>query len=233
MRGSPLRKDRAWALRRVAQVLEGRHDPRFHMVCALALAGVVGFLASCGLLRVGLESMWLRYPLAACAGYGVFLLCVCVTALWYRRRRPGEPEPDVADIAARVTEDGGEARLPKPARSNDGDRWGWIGSLVDLCFEGLPAMGALIVVVVLAVVLALCFVSEAPTFFAELALDAVLVGGLGRTLVRPRVDPWWLHALRRSAVPALIAVGVLAVCGLLLQLCAPGAVSLREALARF
>ena len=61
-------------LRRLRVYLEQRHYPRLTLAAILALGGATGFLASAGLLALGLHSMAWRYGLAALLGYAVFLL---------------------------------------------------------------------------------------------------------------------------------------------------------------
>jgi hypothetical protein len=70
------------------------------MSLALMLTGCAGFLVSVALLRAGATQMWLRYPLAICAAYIVFLLLL---RLWLYLHNPRRREPDVgldgADVA--------------------------------------------------------------------------------------------------------------------------------------
>ncbi len=75
-----------------------RHDlqthgwPRSQMTLLVALTGGSGLLASFLLLRAGLDSMALRYPLALLMAYGVFLLLLW---LWLRTR--AEDWTDIPD----------------------------------------------------------------------------------------------------------------------------------------
>ena len=52
--------------------------PRVLMSLILAATGAAGFLVSFALLHVGVTRMWLRYPVAVLAAYGVFLFLLRV-----------------------------------------------------------------------------------------------------------------------------------------------------------
>lgn len=75
-----------------------RHDlqthgwPRSQMTLLVGLTGGSGLLASFLLLKAGLESMALRYPLALLLAYGVFLLL-----LWLWLRTTADDWADVPD----------------------------------------------------------------------------------------------------------------------------------------
>ena len=64
--------------------LRSKSFPRLQMLLLVALTGAFGLLASFSMLRLGLDSMALRYPLALAAAYGFFLVLIW---LWLR------PEP--------------------------------------------------------------------------------------------------------------------------------------------
>jgi hypothetical protein len=63
---------------RLRTAMERRlHSPRLQMALIVASAGAAGFFASVALLHLGLTALWLRYPMAAAAGYATFLLLLC------------------------------------------------------------------------------------------------------------------------------------------------------------
>ena len=63
---------------RVRRLLMRRGLPRVLMSLILAATGAAGFLVSFALLHVGVTRMWLRYPVAVLAAYGVFLFLLRV-----------------------------------------------------------------------------------------------------------------------------------------------------------
>src|SRR5688572_9029772 len=64
--------------------LRSNHSPRLEMTVVLGLTAVSGFLTSVWLLGHGVDPMALRYPLAAAAGYAVFLVLVWCLVRVYR-----------------------------------------------------------------------------------------------------------------------------------------------------
>jgi hypothetical protein len=63
---------------RVRRLLMRRGMPRVLMSLILAATGAAGFLVSFALLHMGVARMWLRYPFAVLAAYGVFLFLLRV-----------------------------------------------------------------------------------------------------------------------------------------------------------
>lgn len=63
-----------------------RHGlPRLQMSLVVALTGGAGFLASYSLLQLGVDSMAVRYPIAAATAYAVFLLLLWIWLVIQRR----------------------------------------------------------------------------------------------------------------------------------------------------
>jgi len=56
--------------------------PRLHMTALIVLTAGVGWSASSVLLALGMEAMWLRYPVALGIAYSAFLFFLWV---WLRR----------------------------------------------------------------------------------------------------------------------------------------------------
>lgn len=71
---SGARDDRGRAIERVRRSLVRGGWPRLLVSFLLALTGAAGFVVSAVLLRLGVESMTVRYPLAVLSAYCVFLL---------------------------------------------------------------------------------------------------------------------------------------------------------------
>jgi hypothetical protein len=88
--------DRERLLAVAARRLRAGTSPRWTMTGILFVAGLAGFVASAALLRVGVERMPVRYPLAVGAGYLTFLGLLWA---WLRAAR-GETGRDALDDAA-------------------------------------------------------------------------------------------------------------------------------------
>ena len=69
--------------------------PRLHASLILLLTGLTGFLASFVLLQLGMDSMWLRYPIAILVAYCMFLLLLRV---WLWLNRPTDAEEVVVEV---------------------------------------------------------------------------------------------------------------------------------------
>lgn len=76
-----LLKSRKHAVAAEARHLERHGSPRLQMALIVAATGGIGFLASVLLLRAGIESMALRYPLCVAIAYVAF---VCLLWCWLR-----------------------------------------------------------------------------------------------------------------------------------------------------
>lgn len=93
---------------RVRRLLMRRGMPRVLMSLILAATGAAGFLVSFALLHVGVGRMWLRYPFAVLAAYGVFLFLLRVW-LHLQRHSWADLLPDdlnlinVTDVSAHDT----------------------------------------------------------------------------------------------------------------------------------
>ena len=83
---------------RVRRLLMRRGMPRVLMSLILAATGAAGFLVSFALLHAGVARMWLRYPLAVLAAYGVFLLLLRIW-LHLQRRSWTDLLPDDLNLA--------------------------------------------------------------------------------------------------------------------------------------
>jgi hypothetical protein len=86
------------AIRRTESMLRRRGRPRLEMMLLVALTGLAGLLSSFCLLRLGVETMAVRYPIAVALAYLVFLGLMWV---WLRARRD-----DLADLLELVPTDG-------------------------------------------------------------------------------------------------------------------------------
>ncbi len=193
----------------------------------LVVTGVVGFLASFGMLRLGMEEMWMRYPLAALAGWVAFLGMVRLWAEAERKRFASEAEID--ELAASA----GNGALSS-ASCRGGGIWDWLDWFNP--FEYVDEVEGIGVAVLLSVVLValaglivaiIGLIGGAEMLLAEVVLDAVLVSALYRRLKHLEARWWLASAARQTFVPMLVAVVFLATAGLLFQQIAPDAHSIR------
>ncbi|HEX8129916.1 MAG TPA: hypothetical protein VF527_12500, partial [Pyrinomonadaceae bacterium] len=84
------------AIERVRRSLVREGSPRLLVSFLLALTGAAGFVISAVLLRLGVTSMSVRYPLAVILAYCVFLLLL---RLWLAlRRNTGSDSDLLSDI---------------------------------------------------------------------------------------------------------------------------------------
>jgi hypothetical protein len=217
--------------------------PRLQMSLLVSLAGLAALLCSFVLLRAGLERMGLRYFVAAAIGYLVFLALVRAW-LFYQRRRWDELL-DVPDLGG----GGGSGSASEPPTfSGGGGSFGGGGAQGSFGPSEAPApvsssggSGALDLVsdlddawpialglaALLAGLAALAFVIFAsPVLFAEVLLNAAVVGAVYRR-ARRRSRAHWLHGVvRRTWLAALALCLFVAAAGFLLQATAPEARSL-------
>lgn len=226
--------------------------PRLQMSLLVLLTAATGFLASVVLSAVGMEALWLRYPVCVLIAYGAFLGLVWI---WRRHREWDLGVPDGDDASS----------TPTPAKSDwQGMGGGSGGSGASASFDApptpasfaaldptppsveLPSLGdtfeadeslpvILVMVVLGGALVAVCWVIWiAPALLAELALDAALSAGLYRRLKRPAGDADWLSTtLRHTVKPFLVATLSLLLAGALMNLLVPGATSLSAFLAHY
>lgn len=196
--------------------------PRLRMLVLILLTGGAGLLASYLMLRAGLLSMPLRYPLALLAAYGVFLLLV----RWFVRHA----EPDLPDIpvSANRPQSCGRSEAVDSAHGGSGGSW----------LDGLDAADELLlpllfVIALVAVAFAsLWVVVSAPTLFAELAIDGALSAGLYRRLRKIETRHWLDTAVRRTIGPFAATALALVLFALAAQHYRPHARSIGEVLER-
>jgi hypothetical protein len=225
--------------------------PRLQMSLIVILAGLGAFLCSVGLLAIGISSMAARYFVATAIGYVVFLILVRAW-LSYQRRHwsidldvpldavshgdPGMPSFSGGGGsfggggAGRSFDSAGAPVMPRPISIADVPSSSSIdgSSSIDLVpdlDEAWPF--ALGVILLLAGVVALAFVIySSPVLFAEVLLDAAVVGAVYRR-ARRRSRAHWLHGVvRRTWLPATALCAFVALAGFALQASAPGARSL-------
>ena len=226
--------------------------PRLHASLILLLTGLAGFLVSFALLRLGVSSMWLRYPVAIAVAYGVFLLLLRV---WLWVNRPDEFDLELVEDALEVSFDATESVDPGFGGGADfagggaGGAWeesvstvtsrsvssvasakgsGSSGFSFDLDLEDAWLIVIAVVVLIGAAIAALYIVYIAPVLLAEILLDGVLMAGLYKRVKTIDHRHWLRAALRRTALPAVLVALFFTVAGFAMQKAAPGARSIGE-----
>ena len=232
-----------------------RHElPRVTMLLMLTLAGALAFLTSRLWLDAGLESMALRYPIAAFTGYLGFIVLVRIWISVWRRTDPVDALDalDLADLGSRADVDtvvdthiaeafgGGQSGGAGASASWAGASHGSAHSPIaeaSRASAGEAVGGALDVdeiwyLVVLAGVGFVAFIAigfvvySAPLLLAEIAVDAALVGGAYSRIRQRDVRHWGGTLLRRTWLPAAAVIATMAVAGYVMQRLAPDATSI-------
>jgi hypothetical protein len=202
---------------------------RLAMAFILIITGAAGVAASWGMLKAGVLQMWLRYPLAVLIAWGAFLVLLW---LWIQvERRYFKADEQMAELL--------KGRDPKEAmrrlKDNDSSVLDWFNNVPDIGdAEGCAAL-AIIAVVLSLVVFTLGAVFNvlmgAPVLFAEVFVDAVLVGALYKR-VKPLRDQWWvIGAAAHTWKPVMLTAALLVACALIFGYFAPKAHTAGEVLA--
>ena len=228
------------------RAIERDQYPRLQMFIIVLLTGVAGFIASAGMLHAGLTGMALRYFLALCVAYLMFLFIVWV---WLRWRADSLDGIDLggADFQAPSspsfsgkggTFDGGGASgdydPPSGVTSSLSDSRSGTSSSTDAGID-VDVGEAAIPVVVLALIAGVIFcalfvVNLAPTLFAELLVDGLLSASLYRRLRGIDRHHWLQTALRRTVWPFVFAAISMTALGASLTWYTPGAHSIGQAI---
>ena len=197
--------------------------PRARMLLLVLLTGGSGLLASWLLLRAGLASMPLRYLLALCIAYAIFLLLV------RRFAEHGDLDFDIPGSGSGNSHaDGsGSGRVDAGAASAHDHDAGWL--------DGADAAEALPLLLVIAAIAIACaslwIVVSAPTLFAELLVDGALSATLYRRLRKLETRHWLDTAVRHTIGPFLVTAVVVVAFAFAAQHYRPHAHSLGEVFA--
>jgi hypothetical protein len=191
--------------------------PRCTVTLMVALAGLASFVSSVVMLRVGLESMAVRYGLAAVVGYAAFLGLV---RLWIAVQR-GSSGPEIDPISDGIDGLRAVGDLPR-ALGVDAD----VGGGFDVDLEGLFVI-LLVLLLALGGLFAMGYVVyAAPALLAEVMLDAAIVTSVSRRL-NPCDGRWWVGGVvSRTVFPAAALVFCVSLAGYAFSLAAPDAHSI-------
>ncbi len=205
-------------------------SPYWVMTAVLALSGVVGFLASVGLLHAGVGRMPVRYPLAVATGYFAFL---GLLGLWLRGQR-GEGGGETADLtnAAYLVDAVTSGRSGGDGATTSGAGDSGLGSVPGLDAGDSDGCGAIVVAILVTVAIAAVLFAAvyavviAPTLLAELLVDGLVVGSLAKR----RTSQWTRTAVRRTGWMALGLAVLLGLVGRGLEVAAPGSHTMGQAM---
>lgn len=222
--------------------LQAQSWPRVQMSLIVSFTGLAGLLASAVLLKLGMHSMAVRYPLATLVAYGAFLGLLW---LWMHTRADDwgdaaqladggdgldgaygvDAGADTMDMATGALRGGRASASSRSAKGLDLGDIGDAGSADEL------AVVLLVLVAVASLALAGVYVvTQAPTLLAEVALDGAVVGSLYHRLHQAERQHWALSAWGYTRGPLLFLLIVMALVGWGLQHAAPGAATLGQAL---
>lgn len=198
------------------------------------VTALAGFLASVLLLKLGLEPMWWRYPLAVLVAWGVFLGLVRV---WVELERStmrmdeelGRPNPPGDEAGTER-----ESVWRGPAPESDPDEWWFWRRVLDFLSNFLELEGCLIVAAIVAAIAMATgaaiaiggMILQAEALLAEVLLDAVLITALYQRLRKKELDWWTSGVLRHTIKPVLMIMGCLIIAGIFAHYYAPEARSI-------
>ncbi len=211
-----LQLKRQGIINRLRARLERDSYPRLQMILIIFITGAAGFAASFGMLRLGIDDMWVRYPLAVGAAYLAFLILLW---LWLRTR----------------ADDWASADIPVPANNCPGNAADLTDA--DPLSEAISATAQadeiaipllILLFLGIAILSTLWIVYTAPALFAELLVDGALAGALYKRLRRAESRHWLTTAIQLSWRPFLITAIVLSASGFAMVEMAPEARTFSE-----
>ena len=231
-------------VRQIHDRLINRTAPRLELFLIVSLAGAAAFVTSAAGLRLGLESMAWRYPLAVAAGYGIFLLLIRIWIAWQRRRLNGLDGFDAFDVASELDASSIAPDVPlfEGGRSGGGGGGSSFGSQawvtpsrtasgrssggLDLDWDELWPLAIAVACMIAGAVAIATVLYTAPILLAEVALDAAIMSAVYRRLRREDASHWVMTVVRKTWLPALTLVLLGAIAGYALQQIAPDALSI-------
>ena len=203
-----------------------RSFPRLTLTLLLAITGGVGFLISDGMLRLGVEHMWVRYPVAVLASYGFLLGLI---RIWVEIEKARfEPEAHLLENVGDEDEDQDRLHLRSVRERSWLDYLDVPSNVLDFDEGCVPAI--LVFAIIAVIVLLVTTVAAAPALIAEVFLDVFIISALYRRLRVAQKEHWLGTALRRTWRTAGMTAILLSMIGLALEVMAPGARSIGKAI---
>jgi hypothetical protein len=220
---------RRMAMRALRVYFAEKRWSRLAMGFILLLTGAAGIAASWGLLQTGVDQMWMRYPAAVMIAWGVFLVLLW---LWMQVERRYFTADEQMDALLKGRD---PAEAMRRLKDDDSSVLDWFSDVPDFgdsegCFVLVIAV-FLIGLIFFAAGAILNVLMGAPILFAEVFLDAVLIGALYKK-IKPLHEQWWvLGAVRHTWRPVALTASALLVSALIFHSFAPGAHTAGEVLA--
>ncbi|WP_435016507.1 hypothetical protein TA3x_004074 [Tundrisphaera sp. TA3] len=230
-------EDRDRLVRRARRHLEGRGSPRLRMLGVLSLSIASGFLASVGLLRLGVDRMPVRYPIAVGAAYATYLGLLWS---WLRGQKAaylgpeagqgqGGPESGITMLGIAPLLDDSIAPEPKRSGNLSSSDVSGLGNLFEIG-DAAPALVVLLLIAGLCtLIVGLYAIVISPVLLAELLVDGVLLGAMSRAVAAGPAPHWSRSVLRRTWIAALVTAIVYGLVGFGFECVAPDARTLGEA----
>ena len=223
-------RTRQMAMRALRVYFAEKRWSRLAMALILTLTGAAGVGASWGLLKAGLLQMWARYSLAVLLAWGVFLALVWC---WMQvERRYFTADEQMAELL--------KGRDPKEAmerlKNDDFSVLDWFDGVPDFTdSEGCAVLSvAVIVLGLIFFTIGAIFnvLMGAPILFAEVFVDAVLVGALYKRM-KPLHGQWWVIGVARHTwKPVTLTAALLVVVAMFFSYLAPKAHTAGEVIAQ-
>ena len=212
MLNNKIEKDREQVVEEIKEKLLRRSWPRLLMALLIFLTGLTGLLTSFVMLHLGFTKMWLRYPLAILAAYGVFLLLL---RFWIWLHQPKNLQNIDVDFS------GLDFDIPTNTCG---------GSDFSLDLDLGDALVVLLVLVLLfAVLIAVAYVIYvAPVLLAEILVDGLFVSSLALNLKETERRHWLGSAFRQTWVSLSVIIVLFVIIGAVLQWSHPEARSIVE-----
>ena len=195
------------ARRGLSRYFEQKRSPRSMLSLIILATALAGLGVSFALLKAGVTSMGLRYPLSVLAAYAVFLGLIRIWVEVEKRHI----DPEDAELKAAIS------GAKEPSRVSLDTSPGWTRFLdgIDIP-SGIDGEGCLVLLV--------------PVLLAEVFIDVALAGLLYKRL-RAAANEHWLGTAIRKTWGYIIATAVLlSIAGIYLDMMAPRSDSMGKAL---
>ena len=163
--------------RSVREWLEGRFFLRIHMTLILAGTFLAGLVTTRVLMGLGVNMLAVRYAIAVCLAYLVFLGLVKLWLLYVGS--DGEASVEDPEDAIELAVDGARVMTLHSGGGGSGSGSSWDLDLGD-DLGGLIFMIALIVIVVLLGGIAIYYIYMAPAVLGEAFFEVVLAASIAR-----------------------------------------------------
>ena len=211
---------------RVARWLDARFFVRFHMSLILGATFLAGLGATSLLLMAGVSSLPLRYVIAVCAAYLVFLALIRLWLFYVGADREVEVSADGIDFFYTSASEAGEALTSGGGSFGGGGATGSWGEAVpakaavsksssgfnfdlDLDFDALLVVVLFIALIASIFVVGIYLIYTAPALLSEAAFEALLTAALLRRA--KKIDrPGWVGTVWRATVWPFLLIVVLA-----------------------